>query len=115
VGGIDAPLAFARGSLAVDEGTRLLRNHDLHDVVGAPEWWADSPAAMRAGFRLGRSRSADEALTLAEDDVVTGLSVGAELLDVVEGRGGVLIARAALIREVSLVGIPAYRSARVGG
>lgn len=113
VDGLPFPLTFVRGSLAVDERARLLRNHDRHDAIGIPEWWADGPKTMRAGFRLGRSSSADEALSLAEDGIVTGLSLGAELLDVVEGNGGV-IARAALVHEVSLVAIPAWADARLG-
>jgi HK97 family phage prohead protease len=114
VEGLPVPLTFVRGSLAIDERARLLRNHDRHDVIGAPEWWADSKNSMRAGFRLGRTNSADEALSLAEDGIVTGLSIGAELLDVIELADGSIAAKAALVHEVSLVGIPAWAEARLG-
>jgi HK97 family phage prohead protease len=113
VEGCPFPLTFVRGSLAIDERARLLRNHDRHDAIGIPEWWADDPRVMRAGFRLGRTAAADEALALADDGIVTGLSLGAELLDLIEGNGGV-IARAALVHEVSLVAIPAWADARLG-
>jgi phage head maturation protease len=114
VEGLPVPLTFVRGSLAIDERARLLRNHDRHDVIGAPEWWADSKTSMRAGFRLGRTVSAEEALSLAADGIVTGLSLGAELLEVSELGDGSIAARAAVVHEVSLVGIPAWAEARLG-
>ena len=41
-----------------------------------------------------------------------GLSIGADLYDVTE-QAGMLVVRGGVVREVSLVGMPAYAAARL--
>jgi HK97 family phage prohead protease len=113
VNGSDFPVRFARGSIVVDAGARLLAHHDRTRPLGAPQSWADSPQGLRATFRVARTRAGDEALTMAADGILDGLSIGAELLEASEDRGAVVIA-AALALEVSLVTLPAWAAARVG-
>jgi HK97 family phage prohead protease len=113
VNGADFPLRFARGSILVDSGARLLGYHDRARPLGAPTSWQDSPAGLRATFKVARTRDGDEALSMAADGILDGLSIGAELVDVDE-LGGELVVAAALAREVSLVTLPAWASARVG-
>jgi phage head maturation protease len=50
---------------------------------------------------------------MASDGILDGLSIGAELVDVAE-LGGEIVVNAALAREVSLVTLPAWAIARVG-
>ena len=50
---------------------------------------------------------------MAADGILDGLSIGAELVEVDEHRGEILVT-ASLAREVSLVTLPAWASARVG-
>jgi HK97 family phage prohead protease len=112
VNGADAPISFARSSILVDGGARLLGYHDRARPLGAPTQWADTPSGLRATFKIARTRAGDEALSMAADGILDGLSIGAELLDVTE-KGGELVVTAALAREVSLVTLPAWAQSRV--
>ena len=113
VNGAEFPVRFARGSILVDSGARLLGYHDRARPLGAPTSWQDTPTGLRATFKVARTRDGDEALSMASDGILDGLSIGAELVDVTEQRGEIVIA-AALAREVSLVTLPAWACARVG-
>jgi HK97 family phage prohead protease len=113
VNGADFPVRFARGSILVDEGARLLGFHDRAQPLGAPIEWRDTPRGLRARFKVARTRAGDEALSMAADGILDGLSIGAELVEVTEQAGEVHVT-AALAREVSLVTLPAWASARVG-
>ena len=113
VNGAEFPLRFARGSILVDSGARLLGYHDRARPLGAPISWADSPSGLRATFKVARTRDGDEALSMAADGILDGLSIGAELVDVDEHSGEIVVA-AALAREVSLVTLPAWATTRVG-
>jgi HK97 family phage prohead protease len=113
VNGAEFPLRFVRGSILVDQGARLLAHHDRARPLGAPLEWKDTPAGLRALFKVARTRDGDEALSMASDGILDGLSIGAELVDVDELAGEIAV-RAALAREVSLVTLPAWALARVG-
>jgi HK97 family phage prohead protease len=113
VNGAEFPLRFVRGSILVDGGARLLGFHDRARPLGAPTEWKDTPAGLRASFKIARTRAGDEALSMAADGILDGLSIGAELVTVSEHAGEIVVA-AALAREVSLVTLPAWASARVG-
>ena len=113
VNGADFPVRFGRGSILVDEGARLLAHHDRTQPLGAPTDWKDTPGGLRATFKVARTRAGDEALSMAADGILDGLSIGAELVEVDEHRGEILVT-ASLAREVSLVTLPAWASARVG-
>ena len=84
VNGADFPLRFARGSILVDSGARLLGYHDRARPLGAPTSWQDTPSGLRATFKVARTRDGDEALSMAADGILDGLSIGAELVDVDE-------------------------------
>jgi HK97 family phage prohead protease len=113
VNGAEFPLRFVRGSILVDAGARLLAHHDRARPLGAPLDFKDTPAGLRATFKVARTRDGDEALSMASDGILDGLSIGAELVDVDELAGEIVV-RAALAREVSLVTLPAWAIARVG-
>jgi HK97 family phage prohead protease len=113
VNGAEFPLRFVRGSILVDQGARLLAHHDRARPLGAPLEWKDTPNGLRATFKVARTRDGDEALSMASDGILDGLSIGAELVDVTE-HGGEIAVNAALAREVSLVTLPAWALARVG-
>ena len=113
VNGADFPVRFVRGSILVDSGARLLGHHDRARPLGAPTSWSDSPSGLRATFKVARTRAGDEALAMAADGILDGLSIGAELVEV-DDRAGEIVITAALAREVSLVTLPAWASARVG-
>jgi len=115
VQGAEQPLRFVRGSLQVDQGTRLLRDHDPHRVVGRPLWdhFVNVPAGLRAGFFVSRTAAGEDVLTDAADGIVDGFSIGADLVDAVNVSGA-LVVRHGIVREVSIVGMPAFATARLG-
>ena len=113
VNGTDFPVRFTRGSILVDSGARLLGYHDRARPLGAPLEWKDTPTGLRASFKVARTRAGDEALSMAADGILDGLSIGAELVTAGEA-GGEIVVTAALAREVSLVTLPAWAGARVG-
>ena len=114
VNGAEFPVRFARGSILVDSGARLLGYHDRARPLGAPVSWKDTPGGLRATFKVARTRDGDEALSMAADGILDGLSIGAELVEAEELAAGEIGITAALAREVSLVTLPAWASARVG-
>jgi HK97 family phage prohead protease len=113
VNGADFPVRFVRGSILVDQGARLLAHHDRSRPLGAPLDFKDTPNGLRATFKVARTRDGDEALSMAGDGILDGLSIGAEIVDVTELAGEIVV-NAALAREVSLVTLPAWALARVG-
>ncbi|MFI6688906.1 HK97 family phage prohead protease [Streptomyces sp. NPDC050485] len=109
-------VTFAPGSLEAEQDltrVKLLRDHDRAQPLGVMSTLADSEIRADAIFRMGRHQAADEALSLAADGVLDGLSVGVEPIEWSEDDDGkgVTVTRAAL-REVSLVALPAYTNAR---
>lgn len=113
-------IRFERGALRwTDPGrVKLLRDHDPRQPLGKAISLSESHAGLKARFKLGRTAAADEALQLAEDGVLDGLSVGVDF-DVAgdttpdpKNRGALLVRRADL-REGSLTAVPAFDDARV--
>lgn len=111
---------FERGALQVNDVSRvkLLRDHDPSMPLGVATDLKDTPAGYRVKFKIARSAAADEALMLAEDGVLDGMSVGVDFdiaADTVPDprNKGVALIRRADLREVSLTPIPAFEDARV--
>lgn len=113
-------IRFERGALRWTDPARvkLLRDHDPRQPLGKAISLSESHAGLKARFKLGRTPAADEALQLAEDGVLDGLSVGVDF-DITsdtapdpKNRGALLVRRADL-REGSLTAVPAFDDARV--
>lgn len=105
---------FMKGSLQWSQTRRvkLLRDHDYAQAVGRAELIADGADGMDVTFKIARGPEGDRALALAEDGVVDGLSVGVDFTDVRPVQG-VYEVHGALLKEVSLVAMPAFDDARV--
>jgi HK97 family phage prohead protease len=108
---------FPRGSLFWHDPVRVKLNlrHDWDRVVGFAESIEETSVGLEAVFRLARSTDADEALQLAEDHVLDGLSIEPEILrssrDLVDPTVSV-VERARLV-GVALTAHPAMDGARV--
>jgi HK97 family phage prohead protease/HK97 family phage major capsid protein len=108
-------VVFEAGSIEITDPSkiRLLSQHDMKKPVGrmiAAETRADG---IYATFKLSRSTGGNDALVMAQEGLVSGLSVGAEIIASKPSRDGYIVVSAAKLKEVSLVTEPAFKSAQV--
>ena len=108
------PVVFERGSIAIPDATKikLLSQHQQDKPVGRAISFSDSTEGVYGSFRLSMSTRGQDALTLAQENLVSGLSVG---VDVTASKpmGDYLLVTAAVLKEVSLVESAAFSSAGV--
>jgi HK97 family phage prohead protease len=97
---------------------KLLRDHDTAQPLGKAIQLKDTPTGFLARFKVARGAAGDEALELAEDGVLDGLSVGVDF----DARSDsspdpkdrtVMVVHRADLREVSLTSMPSFDDARV--
>jgi HK97 family phage prohead protease/HK97 family phage major capsid protein len=108
-------VVFEAGSIDIADVSKikLLSQHDMKKPVGrmiAAETRADG---IYATFKLSRSTGGNDALIQAQEGLVSGLSVGAEVLASKPSRDGHIVVSSARLKEVSLVTEPAFKSAQV--
>jgi HK97 family phage major capsid protein len=106
---------FAAGSIEILEPSKikLLSQHDMKKPIGrmlSAETRADG---IYATFKLSRSTGGNDALVMAQEGLVSGLSIGAEILASKPSRDGHTVVTAAKLKEVSLVTESAFKSAEV--
>jgi hypothetical protein len=66
-----------------------------------------------ATFKLSRSTGGNDALIMAAEGLVTGLSIGAEIIASQPSKDGYTVVSQARLKEVSLVTVPAFASAEI--
>jgi HK97 family phage prohead protease len=106
---------FAANSIEIADPTKikLLSQHDLKKPIGrmtASETRADG---IYATFKLSRSSGGNDALIMAQEGLVTGLSIGAEILSSQPSKDGHTVVSSARLKEVSLVTVPAFASSEI--
>ena len=109
-------VVFEAGSIDVTDisKVRLLSQHDTKKVVGKMISAEVRPNdGIYAVFRLSRSTGGNDALIQAQEGIVSGLSIGAEIIASKPSRDGHTVVTAAKLKEVSLVTEPAFKSAQV--
>ena len=110
------PVMFQRGSIAIPDATKikLLSQHQNDKPVGRAISFNEStsPEGIYGSFKLSSSTRGQDALVLAQENLVSGLSVG---VDVTASKpmGDYLLVTAAVLKEVSLVESPAFQNASV--
>ena len=108
------PIMFERGAIAIPDASKikLLSQHQQDKPVGRAISFSDSTDGVYGSFRLSMSTRGQDALTLAQENLVSGLSVG---VDVTASKpmGDYLLVTAAVLKEVSLVESAAFSSAGV--
>ena len=108
------PVMFERGSLTYADATKikLLMQHQQDKPVGRAISFSDSTEGVYGSFKLSSSTRGQDALVLAQENLVSGLSVG---VDVTASKpmGDYLLVTAAVLKEVSLVESAAFSSASV--
>jgi len=106
---------FEAGSIEVGDVSKikLLSQHDMKKPIGRMTYAETRKDGIYATFKLSRSTSGNDALVMAQEGLVTGLSIGAEIISSKPSRDGHIIVSAAKLKEVSLVTEPAFKSAQV--
>jgi HK97 family phage prohead protease len=108
------PVMFERGSITYAEASqiKLLMQHQNDKPVGRAISFSDSTDGVYGSFKLSSSTRGQDALVLAQENLVSGLSVG---VDVTASKpmGDYLLVTAAVLKEVSLVESAAFSSASV--
>ena len=110
------PVMFERGSITYAEASsiKLLMQHQQDKPVGRAISFSEgtSPEGIYGSFKLSSSTRGQDALVLAQENLVSGLSVG---VDVTASKpmGDYLLVTAAVLKEVSLVESAAFQNAGV--
>jgi len=108
-------VVFEAGSIEIDDPSKikLLSQHDMKKPVGRMISATVRPDGIYATFKLSRSTGGNDALVMASEGLVSGLSIGAEIISSAPSRAGHTVVTAAKLKEVSLVTEPAFKSAQV--
>jgi len=108
-------VVFEAGSIEIADPTKikLLSQHDMKKPVGRMISAEVRQDGIYATFKLSRSTGGNDALIQAQEGLVSGLSVGAEVIASKPSRDGHIVVTAAKLKEVSLVTEPAFKSAQV--
>ena len=108
-------VVFEAGSIDIEDPSKikLLSQHDMKKPVGRMVTATVRPDGIYATFKLSRSTGGNDALVMAQEGLVSGLSIGAEIIASAPSRSGHTVVTAAKLKEVSLVTEPAFKSAQV--
>jgi HK97 family phage prohead protease len=107
--------AFAPNSIEIADPSkiRLLSQHNMQKPIGKMISAEERKDGIYAVFRLSKSTAGSDALIMAQEGLVTGLSIGAEILASQPSKDGYTVVSSARLKEVSLVTVPAFASAQV--
>jgi HK97 family phage prohead protease/HK97 family phage major capsid protein len=108
-------VVFEAGSIEINDPSKikLLSQHDMKKPIGRMVTATVRPDGIYATFKLSRSTGGNDALVMAQEGLVSGLSIGAEIIASAPSRDGHTVVTAAKLKEVSLVTEPAFKSAQV--
>ena len=108
------PIVFAKGSITAENTNKvkLLMQHDTSQPVGRMITMQSTEDGLYASFKISASTRGNDAILLAQEQLMDGLSVGVEVISS-EPKKGFLLVTAAKLREVSLVESAAFPSAAV--
>ena len=106
---------FEAGSIEIEDPTKikLLSQHDMKKPVGRMISAETREDGIYATFKLSRSTGGNDAMIMASEGLVTGLSIGADIKASKPSRNGYTVVTAASLKEVSLVTEAAFKSAAI--
>ena len=103
---------FLRGSFDVNQkAAKLIENHDLTQLRGTVPVLEDTDRGLAFMAQFAKTRAADEAVELVKAGAYDSVSVGAEPVKFKFDKNGTMIVSKAILRELSLVAIPAFSEA----
>ena len=108
------PVMFERGSIEIPTAAKvkLLAQHEPNNPIGRAQSFSTEGDFMYGQFKISNSSKGTDYLTLAAEDLVSGLSVGVDVISSLPKDNYLLVTAARLI-EVSLVESPAFENATV--
>ena len=108
---------FEKGSIQIPNVSKikLLAQHQqtASGVIGRAQSITETSTGMNGVFKVSASADGENYLVKASEGILDGLSVGVDVIRASERKDGVLIVKAAILKEVSLVETPAFDLARV--
>jgi HK97 family phage prohead protease len=107
---------FESGSIEIPDvkAIKLFSMHDMKKPIGRMlNAETRDGVGIFATFKLSRSSAGTDALVMAQEGLVSGLSIGAEIIASKPSREGHTVVTSAKLKEVSLVTEPAFKSAQV--
>ena len=106
---------FEAGSIDIADVSKikLLSQHQISKPIGRMISAETREDGIYATFKLSRSQAGSDSLIMASEGLVSGLSIGAEIISSKPSRNGYTVVTAAKLKEVSLVTEPAFKSAQV--
>jgi HK97 family phage major capsid protein/HK97 family phage prohead protease len=109
-------VVFENNSIELPEDPKkikLLNQHNNKDPRGRATLFNVVPNdGIYASFAVSKSEKGTQSLIMAEEGLISGLSVGVEVITA-KNKSGVMYVSAAKLFEVSLVTEPAFKSAQV--
>ena len=107
-------VVFAENSITVPEPSKvkLLMSHDNSKPVGRMQSVTSNKTGLYGSFKVSASTRGSDAILLAQEQLMDGLSVGVEVEDSRQEKDYLLVT-AATLKEVSLVESAAFPSAAV--
>jgi len=107
-------VVFAKGSIEIgDPGkVKMLMQHSAERPIGRMQKFNEAEDGIYASFKISASMQGQDALILAGEQLIDGLSVGVDVNKSVQKKDYLYVTSATL-REVSLVESPAFSAAQV--
>ena len=108
------PVMFAKDSIDIgDPGKiKMLMQHKADKPVGRMQKFNKAEDGIYASFKISASMQGQDALVLAAEDLISGMSVGVEVIKSQQKKDYIYVTKAQL-KEVSLVESPAFTEAQV--
>jgi HK97 family phage prohead protease len=108
------PVVFAKDSIDIgDPGKiKMLLQHKADKPIGRMQKFNKADDGIYASFKISASMQGQDALILASEQLVDGLSVGVEVIKSTNKKDYIYVTKAQL-KEVSLVESPAFTEAQV--
>jgi HK97 family phage prohead protease/HK97 family phage major capsid protein len=108
------PVVFAKDSIDIgDPGKiKMLMQHKADMPIGRMQKFQKAEDGIYASFKISSSMSGQNALVLAQEQLIDGLSVGVEVSGSKQTKDYLYVTKATL-KEVSLVETPAFAEANV--
>jgi hypothetical protein len=105
---------FAKDSIDIgDPGKiKMLMQHKADKPVGRMQKFNKAEDGIYASFKISASMQGQDALVLAAEDLISGMSVGVEVIKSQQKKDDIYVTKAQL-KEVSLVESPAFAEAQV--